>query len=308
VKIIVTGAAGLVGQNLIPRLKASGGYEIVGIDKHAANLRILRELHSDIEVIDADLAQPGPWERSLAGADALVLGQAQIGGLVEEEFTRNNILATRRILDALKGSIRGHIVHISSSVVTSAAIDSYTETKKAQEKLVIESGLPCVVLRPTLMFGWFDRKHIGWLARFMAKAPIFPIPGNGRYPRQPLYVGDFCGIIGACIEKRPSGIFNISGQERVDYIDLIRAVREAAHLRTPIVKIPYRAFRALLRSYALIDKDPPFTVRQLEALVTPDLFEVIDWPAIFGVTATPLSRALDQTFNDPRYSRVVLEF
>ena len=272
-------------------------------------MRILRELHPDIQVIDADLAElTPPWERSLAGADALVLAQAQIGGLFEEEFTRNNILATRRILDALKGSIRGHIVHISSSVVNSAVIDPYTETKKAQEELVIGAGIPCVVLRPTLMFGWFDRKHIGWLARFMAKAPVFPIPGNGRYPRQPLYAGDFCDIVRACIEKRLSGIFNITGQERVDYVDLIRAVREAAHLRTPIVKIPYGAFRALLRSYALIDRDPPFTVKQLEALVTPDLFEVIDWPAIFGVMATPLSRALDQTFNDPRYSRVVLEF
>jgi nucleoside-diphosphate-sugar epimerase len=307
-KIIVTGAAGLVGQNLIPRLKASGAHRILGIDKHAANLRILRALHPDIEVIDADLAERGAWEQSFVGADAVVLGQAQIGGLVESEFTRNNIVATQRILDALKGGFSGHIVHISSSVVNSAAVDLYTESKKAGEKLMLEAGLPCVVLRPTLMFGWFDRKHVGWLARFMAKAPVFPIPGDGRYLRQPLYAGDFCDIIAACIEKRLSGTYNISGQERIDYIDLIRAVREAIHVRTPIVKIPYGVFAALLYTYALFDKDPPFTVKQLEALVTPDVFEVIDWPAIFGVKATPLREALEQTFNDPRYSRVVLEF
>ena len=29
--------------------------------------------------------------------------------------------------------------------------------------------------------------------------------------------------------------------------------------------------------------DPPFTTSQLKALVTPDIFEVIDWPGIFGV-------------------------
>ena len=28
------------------------------------------------------------------------------------------------------------------------------------------------------MFGWFDRKHLGWLSRFMSKVPIFPIPGK----------------------------------------------------------------------------------------------------------------------------------
>ena len=59
------------------------------------------------------------------------------------------------------------------------------------------------MLRPTLMFGWFDRKHLGWLARFMQRAPVFPIPGHGRYLRQPLYAGDFCDIIMACIEQRP---------------------------------------------------------------------------------------------------------
>jgi len=37
-----------------------------------------------------------------------------------------------------------------------------------------------VVLRPTLMFGWFDRKHVGWLKRFMERMPVFPIPGDGR--------------------------------------------------------------------------------------------------------------------------------
>ena len=33
---------------------------------------------------------------------------------------------------------------------------------------ISETGIPCVVLRPTLMFGWFDRKHLGWLSRFMS--------------------------------------------------------------------------------------------------------------------------------------------
>ncbi len=73
------------------------------------------------------------------------------------------------------------------------AVDDYTETKKAQEALVSASGIKQVILRPTLMFGWFDRKHVGWLARFMQKVPVFPIPGNGKFLRQPLYAGDFCG-------------------------------------------------------------------------------------------------------------------
>ena len=176
-----------------------------------------------------------------------------------------------------------YLVQISSSVVNSAAIDAYTESKKAQEKIAVESGIPCVVLRPTLMFGWFDRKHLGWLARFMARTPAFPVPGHGRYLRQPLYAGDFCDIIMACIERRITGAYNISGLERVDYIDLIRTLRDTLELNRPIVKVPYPLFWTLLTTYAWFDKDPPFTAKQLEALVTPDVFEIIDWPGIFGV-------------------------
>ncbi len=58
-------------------------------------------------------------------------------------------------------------------------------------------------------------------------------------------------------------------------------------------------FWALLKVYALIDRDPPFTTSQLAALVIPETFEVIDWPAIFGVRATPIAEALRETFQHP---------
>lgn len=308
-KIIITGAAGLVGQNLVPRIRARALGEIVAIDKHPANTRVFRELHPDIQTIEADLAKTGSWESALEGADTLVLNHAQIGALVEQPFIDNNVIATRNVLEVARRNGVRQIVHISSSVVNSMAHDFYTETKKAQEKLVVDSGLPVCVLRPTLMFGWFDRKHLGWLARFMQKSPVFPIPGNGRYLRQPLYVGDFCEVIKACIETpRPGQSFNITGQEKIDYVDLIRAVRTATGSRTSIIHVPYFVFWALLKAYALVDRDPPFTTLQLKALVTPDVFEVTDWPKIFEVKATSLTDALAQTFSHPVYAKIALEF
>ena len=308
-KIIVTGGAGLVGQNLIQRLTKRGYSQIVAIDKHPANTATLARLNPGVEVIEADLARTGAWEAAFAGADTMILNHAQIGALEEKPFLDNNVTATHNVIAATRRSSIPHVVHISSSVVNSMARDFYTESKKAQERLVVESGLSTCVLRPTLMFGWFDRKHIGWLARFMARAPVFPVPGDGRYLRQPLYVGDFCNIIISCIEKSFSGqAFNISGQEKVDYIDLVKAVKAAAKLRTPVVRIPYGLFWVMLKAYALVDKNPPFTTNQLEALAVPDVFEVIDWPKIFGVRATPLAEALQQAFQDPTYSNVVLEF
>jgi nucleoside-diphosphate-sugar epimerase len=307
-RVAVTGAAGLVGQNLIPRLKARGFADIVGIDKHPANCAIFRKLHPDIRLIEADLAHDDGWQDALAGASALVSAHAQIGGVDPDAYIANNVTATERLVAAAKHANVSYMVQISSSVVNSAAKDDYSESKKAQEKLALASRIPCVVLRPTLMFGWFDRKHLGWLARFMARTPVFPIPGHGRYLRQPLYAGDFCDIIVACLEQHITGVYNISGLQRIDYIDLIRALRETLKLKRPIVRVPYGLFSGMLKAYALLDTDPPFTAKQLEALVTPDVFETIDWSGIFGVRATPLAEALRETYLHPHYSKVVLEF
>lgn len=308
-KIILPGGAGLVGQNLVARLKARGYTNITVLDKHRANLDVLRKVQPDIIVDFADLAEDGDWTRHFDGAEVVVMLQAQIGGIAYGDFERNNVSSTSRVLDAIRAHRVPYLVHISSSVVESSAEDFYTNSKKEQEKLVLASGIPCPILRPTLMFGWFDRKHLGWLSRFMKKAPVFPVPGDGRYMRQPLYVGDFCGVIISCIENRvKDGIYNISGHEQVDYIDIIREIKSATGTRTPVVKIPYSLFYALLWTWALFDKNPPFTTQQLAALIAKDEFEVIDWPGKFGVPLTPFKAAIQETFNDPLYSDIVLEF
>lgn len=307
-RVLVAGAAGLVGQNLIPKLKSNPACSILAIDKHPQNTKILRELHPEIDVIEADLADPGSWTDEVRQCDVAVMLQAQIGGLEQEQFTRNNITSTNRILDALSAGSAKYLCHISSSVVNSRAVDLYTESKKAQEKVVVGSSLPQVVLRPTLMFGWFDRKHLGWLRRFMDRSAVFPIPGNGRYPRQPLYAGDFSAIVESTLRSRITGAHNISGLDKIDYIDLIRSIKDVTKARAMIVKIPYTVFAALLAARATFDRNPPFTTKQLQALVIPETFEVIDWPGIFGVKATSLRDALDLTFNHPVYSKITLTF
>lgn len=308
-RILLPGGAGLVGQNLVARLQKHGYSDVIVLDKHKTNLDILSSQHPKITTVQCDLSKLGDWLNYFKDADVVVMLQAQIGGLKYEEFEANNVISTKLILGAIKEFDVPYLVHVSSSVVESAADDFYTRSKIAQEQLVIDSGINCPILRPTLMFGWFDRKHLGWLSRLMKKTPIFPIPGNGRYMRQPLYAGDFSNIIISCIEKRfTGGIFNISGHQKIDYIDMIRIIKEVSGSKTYILKIPYSFFYALLWVWGLFDKNPPFTTQQLQALVAKDEFEVIDWPNIFNVPCTPFRKAIEETFGHPNYSKVVLDF
>jgi nucleoside-diphosphate-sugar epimerase len=306
-KIVLTGAAGLVGQNLVVEMKAQGHTRLVAIDKHEYNLGILRGLHPEVEAIRADLAEPGVWEESFSGAACVVQLHAQITGKNPALFERNNVDATRRVLDAARAAAVPYLVHISSSVVNSVADDDYTNTKKTQEKLVVESGLRHCILRPTLMFGWFDPKHLGWLSRFMARTPVFPIPGDGRYMRQPLYERDFCRCIVKCIEDQPEAtVYDICGDTRIDYIDIIRTIKRAKRLHTLIVPIPFGLFRGLLRLYSLFSGKPPFTASQLDALSAGDEFEGVDTRAVFGVRQTPFADAVRESYCDPRYCDIVL--
>ena len=307
-KIVLTGAAGLVGQNLIVELKAQGYTRLVAIDKHKYNLGVLCGLHPEVEVVFADLAESGAWESSFEGAACVVQLHAQITGKYPEVFVRNNIDATRRVLAAARENKVPYLVHVSSSVVISVADDDYTNTKKVQEKLVVECGLRHCILRPTLMFGWFDPKHLGWLSRFMAKTPIFPIPGDGRYMRQPLYERDFCRCIVKCIDRQPDGdVYDVCGDTRIDYIDIIRTIKRVKRLHTWIVHIPYGLFYTLLKMYSLFSGKPPFTADQLKALSAGDEFHGVDTAATFGVTQTPFEDAVRESYCDPRYAKIVLE-
>ncbi|WP_010316324.1 NAD(P)-dependent oxidoreductase [Synechococcus sp. CB0205] len=311
-RVFLPGGAGLVGLNLIALLQGSHpDWELLVVDKKLEAVAIAQKLFPAVAFISEDLTLTvgQQWPAAMRGCDACVMLQAEIGTTDPSQFERNNVLSTKVVLEQLKQAGIRRLVHVSSSVVNSAATDLYTQTKRSQEQLVLQQWPGAVVLRPTLMFGWFDRKHLGWLARFMQKLPLFPIPGSGRFIRQPLYVGDFCMLIQRCLEDPGlQGIYDITGLEKVSYLSLMRQLRWAVNARTCIIHLPIPLFGFLLQLWALISRQPAFTRSQLKALTAGDEFEVIAWPAIFAVTPTPLAEALRITYQDPRFSQVEMPF
>ncbi len=308
-KIILPGGVGLVGLNLIPRLIDEGYNEIIVLDKHKDNILIAKQLFPNITIKEADVSKSGDWTKFISSNSTVVMLQAQIGGKIYDDFKKNNIEATQNIINIIKQKKNIHLVHISSSVVTSVANDFYTNSKKLQEEIIKNSGISCAILRPTLMYGWFDRKHLGWLSRFMRRFPIFPIPGNGKFVRQPLYAGDFCNIIISCIKNKGlSGTYNITGYEKIFYIDIIKMIKKEIASKAIVLKIPFSFFYFLIWLWSLFDNDPPFTTQQLVALSADEEFEVIDWPRIFSISYTPLNEAFKETFKNSKYSKVEMKF
>lgn len=311
-KIFIPGGAGLVGINLIAAIKEKyPNWELVVVDKKYQSIKVAKELFPNVKFICEDLTKEvnQKWTLEIKECDICVMLQAEIGSKRSNLFELNNVLSTKIVLKHLKNAGIKRLIHVSSSVVKSKSNDLYTLTKRKQELIVAESFTKCVILRPTLMFGWFDRKHLGYLANFMIKFPFFPIPGKGEFVRQPLFVGDFTSIIISCIVNPSiSGVFNISGLEKIKYVRLMRMLKEIKCSKIIFIHLPISIFAFLLKIWALISENPAFTKSQLYALIAGDQFEIIDWPSIFNVKATPIKEALNITHKDKRYSKIDIPF
>jgi len=312
-KIFIPGGAGLVGLNLIYLLtKSHPEWEILVVDKKKSSINIAKKLFKRVYFICEDLSyyKNNKWFEMIQNFDVCIMLQAEIGNKDSYQFERNNVITTKNILEVIKKSNINRLIHVSSSVVNSASDDLYTKTKLIQEELIKNNWKKnLIILRPTLMFGWFDRKHLGWLHKFMNRSPLFPIPGKGKFIRQPLFVGDFCQIIQSCIiDQGIIGEFDITGLQQITYIKLMKSIRSTSKNNPIFINLPIPVFSFLLKVWAIISRKPAFTVSQLEALTAGDKFEVINWPKIFSVKPTDIDEAIKITYCNKIFSNINLPF
>ncbi len=295
-RLVVTGAGGMLGQNLVPRLVASG-HHVAALDKSTGFLRVLSERAPEAAIHSADLAVPGPWMDLFAGADAVLDLKAQITSPDRALHERNNTTATALVLEACERHAIPHLVHMSSSVVISKAKDAYTETKRAGEEAVRASRVPHTILRPPLMFGPGDIKHLGLILRVMKILPVVPLPGDSRFMRQPLFVGDMCAVIEKALDRPPRGeVFNVIGHERIMFVDLLKQIRRVTGARCLFLPLPLGLFRVALRAQLLLLRRTIFTTEQLDALTAGDDFPVEDWTEVFGVPFTSFASASPRVY------------
>lgn len=304
-KIVITGAAGLVGMNLMAEMHDNGfskNNTIIAIDKNSNNIKIVKELFPEIKFAVADFSIKGNWERYFKDTDVIIQLQAQIASQYASEYVKNNIDSVNNVIEVCRKFGIKHLIHASSSQVLSIAKDHYTYTKRAGENAVHKSEIPHTIFRPTLMYGCFDIKHLGYITSIMEKSPILPIPGSGKYTRQPLYVKDFCKIILKTIKNGPDNkIHNIIGKEKIYFIDIMRMIRKNRGIARLFIKLPIPIFIMMLNMYAFIFRKRPFVPDQLRAMTIGDIFKSDDWEKKFGVKYTKINDALEEIYNSQYY-------
>jgi UDP-glucose 4-epimerase len=269
---LVTGAAGFIGSHLAGALLDAGA-RVTGVDCFTdyyprplkeANLATLRE-RSGFNFVEAAL-QDMDLDPVLEGITHVFHLAAQAGvrkswGRDFDVYTRDNIQASQRLLEALTGKPLERFVYASSSSVYGdfaplpfkedtylQPLSPYGVSKLAAEQLGhlywANYGVPAVAVRYFTVYGPRQRPDMAFQRFFAAVKQGRPITvyGDGEQTRDFTFVSDAVGAtIAAAKQGVPGGVYNIGGGSRVTVnhvLDLIGKVsgRQVAIHREPAQK------------------------------------------------------------------------
>ena len=255
-RFVVTGSAGFVGSHLSRRLVADG-HRVVGIDCLRDNYDVAEKKGNlawvaaggVIDQHDLDLSVDD-LDGVVADADVVVHLAGQPGvraswgdGLTD--YTRDNIVATERLLAAAGRAGVGRVVMASSSSVYGEAVrypcseddlprphSPYGVTKLAAEHLGMaharNEGLPVVALRYFSVYGPRQRPDMGLRKLFGAVRTGEPFPryGDGSQVRDLTYVGDVVDatLLAGTAEVAAGTVLNVAGGSQVSLAELIGRV------------------------------------------------------------------------------------
>jgi nucleoside-diphosphate-sugar epimerase len=196
-RVLVTGAAGLIGSGVAARLAEN--HDVIGLDLNSGE---------HVEVV-GDCCDVAEWRHRVGGVDAVVhvaaLHAPHVGLRSTAGFRRANVEATSRLLDYALGAGASHFVLTSTTSVYGHALESedraiwaderlepqprdiYDETKLEAERLVASAGGSMTVTslrmsrcfpEPVDVMAWY-RLYRGIDRRDVAEAHALALGRNG---------------------------------------------------------------------------------------------------------------------------------
>ena len=196
-RVLITGAAGLIGSGIAARLAAD--HDVIGLDLVAArHVQLVADCHNVAE-----------WRHRVGPVDAIVhtaaLHVPHVGLRSEQDFRRTNVDATSRLLDFALDSAASHFVLTSTTSLYGQALepnpaavwvdedlepqprDIYDETKLEAERRVASAGSSISVTslrmsrcfpEPEAAMAWY-RLHRGIDRRDVAEAHSLALHRTG---------------------------------------------------------------------------------------------------------------------------------
>ncbi|MGH7645378.1 MAG: NAD(P)H-binding protein [Gemmatimonadales bacterium] len=262
--IAVTGATGFVGRHIVDVL-VERGHRVRALVRDRR--RLPPRAAGTVEAVAGELPDPGSLRALVAGADAVI----HLVGIIVERgpatFTAVHVDGTRAVVAAARAAGCRRFIHMSAvGARDEPGATPYHRTKRRGEAAVEAGGVPYVILRPSFISGP-GNLPITTLARLHRRLPLVPVFGDGRFPTQPVWVGDVALAFTRAAEGTGAGTLELGGAAPLSYEEFVRAIGRASGHPRPLIHIPLPLVRAVTRAFDLLGPAAPLTGHQLQMLV-----------------------------------------
>jgi uncharacterized protein YbjT (DUF2867 family) len=256
--ILLTGATGVVGGELLPLL-LSAGHEVRALVRDPRRLGAQRV---NVQIVLGDLSDPFSMRHAMRGVETVIHLAAttrdQPAGSIEEL----NGLATVRLLRSAERAGVERFVFFSAIGATAFQRTRFFRAKALGEHAVRSSPINSIVFAPSIMY----RPGDAWttLLDRLAILPAMPISGSGQALYQPIWAHDVAACVAASLngadfkskvekdDANPGPRYELAGPETLSYDEVVEHVMEANGHERPLLHVPLPLVRAGLRGLELI--------------------------------------------------------
>ena len=260
-KIAVTGAFSYTGKFIASRLLVRGE-EVITLTGHPNRPD---PFNGQVKTYPLDFNEAG-MTRSLQGVDVLVNTywvRFDWGENTQPRAVEN----TRKLVNSARAAGVKRIVHIS---IANAAANShlpYYWGKAANEKAVIDSGLPYAILRPTVLIGGGKDVLINNIAFLLRRLPIFLLPGDGNYGIQPVHVEDVADLAVAGVYSNENYALDAAGAERYSFKEIVKLIEATIGAKRPMISVHPKLALWASKFLGLLVNDVILTPEEVDGLM-----------------------------------------
>ena len=230
--ILLTGATGNIGTELVKLLVASGvPLRVVSRDE-----KKVAQLDSRIERIIGDLHEVSVVERALPGIDKLFM----IPVLLDPDHEADRLM----INEARRAEV-GHIVLVSSGAVRLGAKNPIGALHREKEVFIEETGIPWTFLRPG---GFMSNALRFWADTIKSQAKVFNPIGDGK--TAPISPYDIAAVAAVALTNtgHEGKLYDLSGPELLSTPDQVRILSKVVGKPIQCVDIPIEVAAERMRS------------------------------------------------------------
>ena len=265
--VFLTGASGFVGSHMLRRLLRDG-HRVRALVHRQRALTIDASQASRVEEVEGDIISPAVHAQ-LEGCDAVI----NLVGIIQERgratFESIHHLGTKNLVEAARAGGVKRFVQMSALGARPKDSSPYHTTKFAAEEEVRNSGIPAVIVRPSLIFGP-GSAFVNQMVGVMRAAPLFrPVPGTGKYRFRPVHVDDVveCFVQSLTNETATGQTINLVGGEELTLDEIGDEIASCLGVRKSVLHIPMPVMKAAATLFSFLPITAPVTPVQLRMLV-----------------------------------------